>query len=244
MNKRYCSLLLFPAILLAFADSSLGQTRLATIPIQDGSAPGSPVAVSGSVEIRENLAANEVRTSINYTVGVRNISGRTILAFAAQLRVVPSYAAPQAFDTSIECFFAADVINSGQEESLSQRFPAESVEAYSPGTSPETQRAEFRVLFVQFLDGAIFGAESFGQPIMLRRRITWNRLRELERTYRRDGDAAFVELLNETVEPPEVNTFFENLRVTQRQQGAQATLNRVLAALRFAKEREAGFQEK
>lgn len=236
-------LLLLPLILVVFAVSVLGETRVATVTVQDKSAPGSPFAVSGTAEIGETLSGNEVRTSISYRVAVRNFSGRTVLAFAAQLQVFPSFGGPQQFDTNIECFFAADVLNSGQEDTLSQRFPAESVEPHDPNTSAQTPRAEFRVLFVQFLDGSIYGAESLGQPIMLRRRITWKHLRELERTYKRNGEAAFVELLNETVEPPEVNTFFENLRVTQRQEGTQPTLNRVLAALRFAKERQAGLGE-
>lgn len=231
-----------PFLLFPFPTSGWADTSTTTVQVTDASAAGSPFLVSGTVELRETTAGRQLRSRADYQVTLRNISSQTILAFSGQLNVVPPHGGPQVFDTNVECFFAPDVIKPGDEESLSSRFPPTTAEPFNPSSPPRTLRAEFTVLFAQFADGSVFGPELLGQQIMERRRITWKHLKDLLRIYDREGEAAFVEELMEPIDPPEVNTFFENLRQTQRQQGTQRTLARIRGALLFAEERKAGFR--
>jgi len=242
MKKRNLALLV--PVVLCLVTFAGAETHVTVVRVQDVSAPGSPLAASGTVQLQEFTFGNQVRGSVTSSVTARNVSDRTILALIAELRVVTSYGPPRVLTRRLECFFAPDVIKPGDEEALFQGAAPKRIEPYDSSKPPQTPRAEFRILFVQFVDGSTFGGEAFGEDLMQLRRITWRHLRDLEKTYTRDGEAGFVEELMAPVQPAEVNTFFENLRVTQRQLGTQATMARIRGALQFAEERAAGFTDK
>lgn len=242
MKKIFLAWFLLLGCFVASTLASGAQTRVTTVAVQDKSAPGSPLAITGTVQLREKISKAMVLTGITEDILSRNISSKTILTLVVWIDVTPSYGSPRRFTRQYECFFAADVINSGDEHPLSQATAAETAEPYDPATPARQPTADVTVVYVQFLDGSIFGHEAFGENIQRIRRMTWNHLRFLDRTYRRAGEAALTQELSETVDPPEVDTFFENIRQTLRQQGPQIAIVRIRTALKFAEERQAGFR--
>lgn len=210
--------------------------------VEDRSAPGSPLVISGTVEIRETGSGSSLRVSLSeHNIVARNISSKTILALVVWLDVLPSYASPQRFVRQYECFFAPDVINPGDDHSLTEPTVGEQIEPYDPSRPAETARAEARTVYVQFLDGSIFGDEGFGDHLRTLRRQTRRHLHHLDKTYTHRGEAAFLEELNETVEPGEVDVLVENVRRTQKRLGTSAAIGQIRRMLEFARERQSGF---
>lgn len=214
-----------------------------TIPAQDVSSPGNPLAIAGSVQISETTTGRLVQTSISSNINAKNISSKTILALVVSIEVSPVHAAMRRSTKEFDCFFGPDVIKPGDQESFPEPSGRATTEPYDPSSSPRTPEANVRVLYVQFTDGSRFGDETFAGHLKELRRITLQNLRRLDRAYRRGGETAFVEELNETVSPIEVNNFLETIRRTQRARGTQAALAQVQTELRFAKEHQAGLGE-
>jgi hypothetical protein len=217
-------------------------TKKTVVQVQDRSGPGNPFAISGTVELRETPLENErVRVEISENILAKNISGKTILTFVAWLDLTPAYGGPEHSVRQYECFFAPDVIKPGEDHTLSQPRPGYSIDPYDPADSPQPARAELRIVYVQFLDGSVFGQETLGRHIRSLRKQTWHHLKDLDKTYTKLGEADFLQELSETVEPGEVDVFIENIRQTQRTSGTVAAVLKIQSALEFARERQAGF---
>jgi len=244
MRRIFLASLLLPVHFFASTGVTEAQTRVTRVTVQDNSALGSPLAINGTVTLRETISNGIVRTAISEDILSRNISGKTILTLVVWVDVKPSYSSPRHFTRQYECFFAADVISSGTEHPLSQANVPETGEPYDPSAAPRSPSAVVTVVYVQFLDGSIFGHEAFGEDIQRMRRMTLKHLRSLDRIYTSFGEAAFTQELNETVEPADVETFFENIRQTLRQQGAQIAIVRIRTSLKFAEDRQAGFSHR
>jgi len=219
---------------------TLSSAQQVTVPAQDVSSPGNPLAISGSAQILETTLDRQVRVSISNEISATNISPKGILALVARVEVSPAHASMRRFTKELDCFFGPDIIKPGVQESFSGPAQSATNEPYNPNNPPRTPQANVRVVYVQFTDGSTFGDEAFAQHLKELRHITLQNLRRLDRAYARGGVAAFVEELNETISPAEVNTFLESIRRTEREFGAQAALTRVRAALQFAEEHKAG----
>jgi hypothetical protein len=240
MEKRASSLLRLLFSVVAF--STLSFAEQVTVPAQDVSSPGNPLAISGSAQISETTSERQVRVSISNDITARNISPKGILALVAWVEVSPAHASMQRFTKELDCFFGPDIIKPGGQESFSAPLRSASTEPYNANSPPRTPQANVRIVYVQFTDGSTFGDEAFAQHLRDLRHITLQNLRRLDRAYARGGVAVFVEELNETVSPAEVNNFLESIRRTQREFGAQAALTRVRAGLQFAEEHKAGLR--
>ncbi len=219
------------------------QTTSTVVIVQDGSALGSPTVISGTIEIRETTMDSTVRVSLTENqITARNISSTTILTLVVWIDVFPAYGSPQRFVRQYECFFAPDVIKPSDEHLISQKKFQELVEPYNPEEPPRTPRAEAKIVYVQFLDGTIFGHEGFGANLQMLRRLTWKHLRRLDTTYRTRGEAAFLAELNDPVEPGEIDVLIENVRQTQRLRGTETAVAQIRGMLNTAKERQQGFR--
>lgn len=220
------------------------QTTNSTVIVQDGSGSGSPFSVSGSVTIRETRRGDAVRVSITENdISTKNISSQTILAVVAWLEITPAYGSPRRFVRQYECFFASDVIKPGDEHGVSEPSDSEAEEPFDADDPPRAPRAEIRFVYVQFIDGSIFGHEGFGEHLMTLRRQTRKHLSNLEKTYDRQGEAAFLEELYQPAEPGEVDALIGNVRGTQRQRGTLAAVAQIRAMLNHAKERQQAFDQ-
>ncbi len=215
--------------------------HVAKVEIRDISAPGSPLVISGTVTITETLSPDgTVHVSTSQNVVAKNISNKTILTLVVKLEVTPPYGGPQEYTREYECFFASDVIRPGDTHDLLQRGPTH-LEPYNLNEPAKPAEAEITVLYVQFLDGSVFGHRMFADHILSLRRIAWRHLKRLDRAYSRQGEERFLEELNETVEPGGVEVLIENVRETQRRLGTEAAVSQIRNMLSFAEEHRASF---
>lgn len=243
---RFISLSLIAFWLLSNTSPAKGQSGGVSLPIQDRSGGGSPLAISGSVNLSESISGNNVRISITDDILSRNISEKTILTMVVWIDVTPSYASPQRFVRQYECFFAPDVIRPGDDHSLSQpgRGQREDVEPFDPGGASRQPLAEVRVVYVEFLDGTLFGNKELGRNIRNLRKISWHHLKDLARTFEARGEAEFLAALNEPVDPPEVDHFIANVRQTQRTRGTASAVGQIRGMLNFAEQRKIALKAK
>lgn len=217
------------------------QTATTTQAVEDNSQTGSPLTVSGTIVLQETKRGARVRIGITEDISIRNISGKTILTFVAWLDVVPSRGSAERFVRQYECFFAPDVIKPGDIHAISEPH-SETEEPFNPHDPPEIPRAELRIVFVQFLDGSVFGNEFLGEEILSARREAWQVMERLNRTFVRSGEGAFVEELFAPREPGPIDGLLANVRQTQRQLGTRSAVGQIRRMLDFAEERTAGFQ--
>lgn len=234
-----CAILWIGSFSLGFTWS--GDTKVTVVQVQDRSASGNPFAVSGTVEIRETPLDNKrVKGEISEDILVRNISGRAILTFVAWLDVVPAYGAPEHSVRQYERFFTSELIDPGDELIFSEPY-GYSISPYDfEKSSPESPRAELRIVYVQFLDGSLYGNVAHGRDIRRIRKLTWHYLKDLDKAYTKLGEADFLQELSEIVEPGE-NVLIENLRKMQRTRGTVAAVLHMRHMLQAAEEHQAGF---
>lgn len=171
---------------------------------------------------------------INY----KNISDKTILTVVVWLEVVYPHGEREKQTFQYECFFAPDVIAPGDEDLLnSPKLPHKTVPLRAPTRTMEP-RALVRVMYVQFLDGSVFGEEKFGDDILELRHRTWKTLKRLNEIYTRLGAEEFMQALQEPAEPLEVNTLLDNVRFTASKYGASDAAGKIERMLTIAKEHQ------
>lgn len=226
---------------VAFLPICEAQTDVSKAEVQDISAPGSPLVISGTVTIKETfMGGGRVLVSTTEDIIARNISSKTILTLVAKLELVPAHGGPQEYTREYECFFAPDVIKPGDVHSLSGE-GMDTADPYDSREPAQTARAQITVQYVQFIDGSIYGKQFFGEHILDVRRTAWRHLKRLNRIYTRHGEEAFVEELNESLEPSPVDVLIEGVRETQRNLGTETAIAQVRKMLNYAEEHKAGF---
>jgi hypothetical protein len=80
----------------------MADTKVTTVQVADASGPGSPFAISGSVEVSEIFLGSGARISFSEDIVGRNIADRTILAVVAWLDIAPSRTPPHRFTRQYE----------------------------------------------------------------------------------------------------------------------------------------------
>ncbi len=238
MNTKTLERLLLVALVLGVCEVSSAQTTI-TVQLQDTSSAGSPLEITGSVTMSEQVGTDTLSYSFAESISAKNISDKTILTMVLWLEVFYPHGQMERDVRQYECFFAPDVILPGQVEPIAPRDGGTTRVPLTADREAVPARAEIRVMYVQFLDGSVFGLPAFGEDILRVRHQALLILKRLSETYEHRGEAAFLEVLNEPVETTEVDTFLENVRHTARKFGAQDAIGKVVRMLAIAKERQA-----
>jgi len=97
-----------------------------------------------------------------------------------------------------------------------------------PAREPE---AKFRVQYVQFADGSIWGDELAARDALATRSAIFGILVRLQSE---GNDRHFLALLKERIKPDEANEFFDSFRQASRDEGMATVRQNVDAALRVA----------
>lgn len=124
-----------------------------TVEVQDVSEVGSPLNITGTVEINEDVGVDTLTYSFRDSISAKNVSQKTILTIVLSLEVYYPHGQIDRDVKQYECFFAPDVILPGQTEPIVPREGTTTTPLRS-SRSPISPRAEMRVLYVQFLDGS------------------------------------------------------------------------------------------
>jgi len=210
------------------------------IPVQDQSAPGSPLAISGTVSFSEAVDGDTLAYSHGENITARNISGQPILAVGLSIRLVLPHGEMRKHAIQFDRFFRPDLIAPG--DTLSISWPLGEYRTVAPlrGHPPTIEpHAEVQVLYAQFPDGGVFGAEEYGETILSLRSRAWETLRRLDRIYTTQGPEEFLEALKRPVEPHDaVHVIVKDLLSTADQYGAASAEGKVQRMLMLATRRQ------
>ncbi|HSA92046.1 MAG TPA: hypothetical protein VLE48_03475 [Terriglobales bacterium] len=235
MKIKELQSLLCAVLVLLSGEASLAQTT--TVQLQDISAVGSPLDITGTVTMSEQINADTLTYSFEDRISARNISDKTILTMVLWVEVFYPHGQIERDVRQYECFLAPDVIAPGQVEPIAKHGGGATVVRLGAERDSVPARAEIRAMYVQFLDGSVFGLPQFGEDILRLRHETFVTLKRLDETYEHRGEDAFLNLLNEPVESAEVDNLLDNVRYTATKFGSQDAIGKVKRMLALAEER-------
>jgi hypothetical protein len=190
-----CTLYLFPSAALP--------QDLFSVPIVDKSGAGTPLEVSGTLKLRESLRANELEWSWGEKVAVKNVSDKAILLFVATITEVGRRsssngrrAAPGSGPTyrlEDDRFFNEKLIEPGESLLLRDTNPAipDVACCVNPLSETHDPSGEYRLYFVQFADGSVFGDPAEARDSLAIRQTILHGLHELLRSYEDGGESGF-----------------------------------------------------
>jgi len=191
-----CTLYLFPFAAL--------QQDLFSVPIVDKSGAGIPLEVRGSLTLRESLRANELEWSWGEQVSAKNISDKAILLFVATITEVGRDSSPDGrraapgsgptYRLEDDRFFNEKLIEPGESLLLRDTKPGipDVACCVNPLSETHAPSAEYRLYFVQFADGSVFGNPAEAGDSLAIRQTVLRGLHELLRSYEDAGESGFA----------------------------------------------------
>lgn len=175
-----------------------------SVPIADKSGEGAPFEVRGNLTLRESARANELEWSWGEKVAVKNISDKAILFFVATITEIGRYSAAAGRQTAIgdgptyqledDRFFSGKLVEPGEWLVLRDTNPGTPDVACCVNPLAETHQpfAEYRLRFVQFADGSVYGDPSEARGSLAIRQTILLGVHELLHSYEMGGETGFV----------------------------------------------------
>jgi len=108
-----------------------------------------------------------------------------------------------------------------------------SVEVSKATSNSDEPSCEVIARWVQFEDGSTWGDITYADELLRNRAAIWNRLKQLDETYRNQGREQFALELQKQGQT-EVDGYLGHLRSVQVRQGTEATINELEGHLTFA----------
>ena len=234
-------------ILTCISCSSSGADRKGefVVPIEDKSGVGSPVQVAGEVSFVEMVVANEVSISRSAVVKVQNISDKPILLLVASLIDSGRRSSLEDFDLTKDDFFEDKTIQSREEVTLlgPPDGEAHTVEPIRSATGEgKPPKAEFRLQFVQFADGSIFGDPETGRKQIASRQSTLSALQALDKAYREQGESGLLQTLEQYPAAKRPDALWAQIREQQRVNGTAPAVLFVRRLISMGMEHESALQ--
>jgi hypothetical protein len=241
--------LLFVVLFLALRLDA--QPESINVLLVDKTEAGSPIEVSGKVSLQETVAGNQVQWSWGQHVVAKNISGKPILLFTATLTQIGrhprgKYAGPgdgPTYELGDDRFFAKNAIKPDDSLVLRDTTPDTSqVECcINPLDESGQPQAEFRVLFVQFIDGSTFGEVSEAMEWLSTRAVILDGLRKLAQSYSKHGGQAFLAELEQQQQQSHSSGTLPIAEIlgTYKQNGVEAAISQTRQILAIAEAHEA-----
>ena len=217
--------------LVLLSSRSLAQQTPIDIPFEDTSVAGSPIEVTGKISVREMIAGNKM-SWWEENVNARNISNKPILLLIGSLVEIGPHSSNGGMLISIDRFFYQNVIQPEASIRLASGVKGHEC-CINPLDEARDPKANFRVLFVQFLDGSTFGDPASAEDVLARRTSTLHGLQELARTYLEHGEPQFQAQL-EQAQGGEIY----GIRQTKKEKGVGAAVSEVREMLAIGEEHQ------
>jgi hypothetical protein len=216
------------------SSTALTQQNAIAVPFDNTTVAGSPIEVTGNLSVREVIAGNEVESWWEGSVVGKNISNKPILLLIGDFTEIGPHS-----DTGtrviIDSFFYQRVIQPEATFPLVRGGMRHYGECcINPLDESNDPKFDFRVLFVQFLDGSTFGDPTLGKDVLADRTSTLHGLRELARTYLDDGELKFQTQLEQAQ-----GVEFYGIRRTKEQKGVGAAVTEVREMLAIGEQHRA-----
>ncbi len=192
------------------ACSTMVAAERQTIAVEDQSATGSPLAISGTVSSSETVNrdrpawATDREDTLTFAYGeditATNISSQPIVAVVLSIKYSLPHGERWTRSVQSDYFFKPDML--APRDTLSIVEPLGDDRTVISPRSPETiePHVEARVLYAQLADGSGFGDEEYGKKIVSLRERAWEMLRRLDQIYRTQGPEQLMEALRQPLE--------------------------------------------
>lgn len=185
-------------LLLGFGSPAHSQTYdELTLQVRDVNDPDAPIKVAaGQVTFKQEIDSYRVKSTCAMHVELENVSFRTVLAYEVSFFALPHYGGAYSRVDRSDNFFTQNVtFTAGSKEALEydcSRTTAQANERgpLTPRKYTGVPRAELKLVFVEFLDGARYGTSDWGDHLSEGRADTTARLKELLQAYRSGGETA------------------------------------------------------
>ena len=213
----------------------LSQQKQIDVPLEDAGELGKPIEVTGKISVAETIAGNEVRSSWVENVTGKNVSRKPILLLIGILDATGPHS-DGGYELIIDKFFSERVIQPGDTFPFPGRKTERSECCINPLDDSRDPKAEFRVQYVQFLDGSSFGDAAAAKNVLASRSSTLHVLQELERTYSEQGGQMFVADLEKEVASDASGTVWLVGR-TEKEKGIDAAISQLRKMIPLAAKR-------
>ncbi len=245
LMRRVCIIIL--SLLVLASTCAPANDHPLELVIVDKSEAGTPLEVSGKVLLTRTMGkvllgsgseADQAWVSWQQRIVARNISGKSILMMAAEVNVTIN-GNTLTYPFTMDGFFEEQ---HGTEPQGWLDMPEGSPGFLDVGELDKSldQRAEFRVIFVQFEDGTDFGDRAAVAADLARRNTLLAGLRRLAETYSVQGEQAFKTQLEE--KDPDGNLPFPGTLRVAKEKGLRAAFERVQSFVATAEAHEKKFQ--
>lgn len=168
-----------------------------TLDVTDVSDPDAPIKITaGQISFKQEIYSDHVKSACAVRVELENVSWRTILTYEVSLLAMPRYGGAFSRVDRRDHFFTQNVtFVPGSQDLLEydcSRSTAVSREGVpiKPRKSSADPKAELKVVFVEFVDGARYGTSDWSEHLSEGRATTIERMKELLEAYRTGGDSA------------------------------------------------------
>lgn len=205
---------LLVTLALACSSTSYGQSG---IQLRDISSEGSPLRASGAVSF-ENNASEVIPYTYRVEGSVRNLSDKAVLLMVVHFESSGVRGPSLSYTYQEDHFFGSDVLESGNFEDLRSsplRFGdtmvnGRPVEYVAESSGPPTATAQ--VVFVQFVDGSIWGDSELARDALNDRVQTLQELHRLEEMFRSEGGQVFKKELSKHDDLPCINSLMSRCK--------------------------------
>jgi hypothetical protein len=238
-------------VVLFLAQTLNAQPQSINVPLVDKTEVGSPFEVSGRVSLQETVAGNQVQWSWGQHVVAKNISGKPILLFVATLTQIGrhprgKYAGPgdgPTYELGDDRFFVKNAIKPGESLALRDTTPdtGQLECCINPLDESGQPQAEFRVRFVQFVDGSTFGDSSEAKDELAVRAMIFDGLRGLMKSYSEQGESGFLANMRRQ-QPWSASLPFADIRKSYDANGLKAAITRAQEILAIAENHQASIR--
>jgi hypothetical protein len=190
--------LMFLAAVLSIGSNTAvcAETHDLSIALTNLSTAGSPFQASGQAQVHEEISADSVKTQWAVDASLTNVSSKPIVAFEVMLELLPDHGAGVHFDYQVDSFFTGDTIEPGSQYLLQEKPSQWLMSPYHPGAAIQKERAELRVVFVEFADGTRYGGGRYANSLNDARSLAVFHLQALLQAYESGEAGALSKAIN------------------------------------------------
>lgn len=209
-----------------------------SVSIVDKSTTGAPLVSAGIVTV-SLLTAPTGATVISHRDDWKatNTSAKPVVALVATLLITFQTGTRVTRTARYDAYFHPTIVQPGDEVDLYADSLGGQITKAGPSDLGEPV-VDVTLRWVQFSDGTVFGDSQYGADLVRTRRDIRSALTKLDQVYRTQGGSAFLAELEKPVESaPDADTYIEHLRIFEKQNGIEATVNQVEQHLKTAQQR-------
>lgn len=215
-----------------------------TLSVTDVSDSDAPIKMTaGQISFRQDVYPTYVKTTCTTQITLTNVSWRGVLAYEVLVRGTPHYQGWVNRTDRVEGFFRPTAnFAAGSQEPLDYDCSSKTSTAHDDVPNApqrnEAPQATFKLLFVQFADGATYGVSEWGEHLHEGRAAEIEKLKELLHSYQTGGEDGLRVAMDQALASPDnpsyVQSDLRTLDYHLKTEGARAFILKISDRLQAA----------